>query len=197
MTLRVRDDAGAVASLDVTILVRAPLMQGRAFALEGPDGATFADTGDVETTQQTDHADAVGTFSHGAIRVAGLDASLRTLDARTVARATVESVHVPVPIGYVLVTGIESEAIVGCDFPLMRSVKITQLRLNDAPLVPPGEVPPNTSVALPDGGTLTLNVQERAGDRLASIALRLTDATGARVLEVAHAEAGVTYCPFP
>ena len=194
VTLRVRDDAGAEASVDIPVLVHATLMQGRAYALRGGD-ATLADTGDVATAQHTDHGAAAGEWRHGQLRVAGLDATLRTLQDRAVARADVGYVYVPVPIGYILITGIEAESIVGCDHPTIVNSKFTQVRLNDGALVPPGSVPPNTRVQVPGAGTLDLNVQESMGDRISVAAVRFTALDG-QVLEAAHAEAGVSYCPF-
>lgn len=195
VTLRVTDDAGATSALEIAIMVHAPLMHGRAYALRAGD-ATFADTGDVVTQYQTDHADAVGAWNQGALRVAGLDATLRTLDERAVARTDVGYVYIPLPIGYVLITGIEAESIVGCEYPTIRNAKFTQVRLNDSPLVPPGDVAPNTRVPLPGGALLELNVQEAPSlDRLSSIAVRFTSTEGV-VHEIAHTEAGVSHCPW-
>ena len=194
ITLRVRDDDGASAETTFEVLVHAPAMQGRATALRVGD-ATLGDTGEVRTTQHEDHADAVGEAGRGQLRVAALETSLRTLEHRAVARADIGWAYIPVPIGYVLLTGIEAEAIVGCAYPTIANAKFTQLRLNDGPLVPPGDVAPNTHVALPGGGSLTLNAQEWVGDKLAVTASRHVAADGV-VTELARAEAGVSHCPF-
>lgn len=194
ITLRVTDDSGATASTEVLVVVHAPLMHGRAYALDSPAGA-FADTGDVATEQHSTTAAPLGEARHGQLRVAGLDAELRTVENRAIARASVGYVYVPLPIGYLLLTGIESETLATCE-GTMRTAKFTQVRLNDAPLVPPGEVAPNTLVPIPGGGMLVLNAQDApSADRLGVTAARLL-LPGAAPVDLAHAEAGVTHCPY-
>lgn len=199
IVLRVTDDLGAVASREIQVLVHAPIMGGRATAVRA-GGATLADTGDVSTTQQETETAADGELRNGGIRIARLSSEVITIsDAqgpRAVARADVGYVYIPVPVGYVLVTGIEAESIVGCRFPTIVNAKFSQIRLNDGtPVGLAGDVPPNTQIALPGVGTLVLNAQETTPDgRLAVTALRLV--TPAGVTEVARAEAGVEHCPY-
>lgn len=194
ITLRVTDNLGALTAIEFPVLVHAPTMHGRAYALRvGEDHV--ADTGDFTTTQHTTTLASVGDTRFGALRFAALDGELRTLDNRAIARATVEHLYIPVPVGYILVTGIESYAVVGCDYPTLLSARFTQVRLNDSPLVPPGEAPPNTAIALPGVGLLELNVQEPVGERMSVVALRFTGLDGS-VVEVAHAEGGASHCPF-
>jgi hypothetical protein len=198
VVLRVRDDLGATDALTLEVLVHAPRMLGRATALR-LDETRVADTGEVDTAQQTHEQAADGEVRNGQLRVARLASEVRTVsDAqgpRAVARADAGYVYVPVPIGYILLTGVEAEAIVGCSFPTIATSKFTQVRLNDAPLVPPGEVARNTMVVVPGVGTVTLNAQELGQDgRLAVIAFRLATPDG--LVEVARAEAGVLRCPY-
>lgn len=199
IVLRVRDDLGATASKDVQVLVQAPLMKGRATAVRAGD-TTLADTGDVSTSQQITQTAAEGELRNGGIRFARLSSEVHTVSdsqgPRAVARADVGYVHIPLPIGYVLVTGIEAEAIVGCSFPTLVNAKFGQIRLNDGnQLGVAGDVPANTQVPLPGVGALVLNAQEMTADgRLAVTALRLE--TPAGVTEVARAEAGVEHCPY-
>lgn len=194
ITLRVTDDAGATSATEVLVVVHAPRMHGRAYALASSTGA-IADTGDVATEEPSTRAAPMGEARHGQLRLAGLDAEMRTVENRAIARASVGHVYVPLPIGYLLLTGVESEALATCD-GMARAAKFTQVRLNDAPLVPPGEVAPNTRVPIPGGGMLVLNAQDvSAPDRLGVTAARLL-LPGEAPIEVAHAEAGVTHCPY-
>lgn len=192
IVLRVTDDAGATSSLDVPIEVVPTLMHGRAYALRADD-ETFADTGDHTTTQDEDFGASVGGVSQGALRVAAMETTLRTLDDRAVARADVGFVRIPHPLGYFLATGIEAESIVGCGYTTIAQARLGQLRFNDATLAA-GTVAPNTRVDVPGGPSLVLNAQEWRGDRLAVTAIRILSPSGA--IDVAHAEAGVTACPY-
>lgn len=194
MSLRVTDDAGAMAFTEIQVLVHATLLHGRAYALQTPSG-TRADTGDVVTPYHTETTASEGEVRNGGLKIAALDAKLRTLNERAIARADAAFVHVPIPIGSIRITGIEAEAFVSCTGTTL-AARFTQIRLNDAPIVPPGEVPPNTRVAIPGGGEIVLNAQETvAPDRVSVTAARVL-LPGQAPIEIAHAEAGVTHCPF-
>lgn len=194
ISLRVTDDLGAESSTEVQVLVRAPRMHGRAVAAV-VTGERVADTGDVSSEQASTTSAAVGDARQGQLRATALDAEFRVVEYRGIARATIERLYIPVPIGYVLLTGIESEVLATCD-GTTRTAKFTQLRLNDAPLVPPGEVAPNTRVDVGSGYALILNAQDPpVGDRSVVTAVRLV-APGGAVVELARAEAGVSYCPY-
>lgn len=193
VTLRVTDNEGAQSRIDFTILVVAPLMHGRAVALATPGGA-MADTGDVTTPDAGMTESSVGAWRYGALRVSGLDASVQTYAYAANTRATVGSVFIPTPTGYVLATGIETWSFDSCDSAPLSWARFGQLRHNDAALVA-GEVPPNTVIALP-GVTLTLNVHEVGPTGAQTIvAMRIADATGS-VVEIARSEAGVQFCPY-
>lgn len=196
VTLVTTDDSGASASTEIQVLVRAPTMRGRAFAL-GAGDARVADSGEVASEQQGDTRQSVGAVRQGGLHAEGLDGDVWIVGQHTVATATIESVRIPHPLGYFLLTGVQAQAIVGCDFPTMRSATFSQFRLNDAPLVPPGQVAPNTRVELPGGMVVLLNVQEpgAAPDTLRVTAARIL-APGAPAIDVAHAEAGASHCPY-
>jgi len=191
---------GAEATMTLRVLVRAPILRGHAVAVRH-GGTTMADTGEVAVSGQTTVSDSVGEVRNGALRVAALDAEVVTLDAitrdaRTLARADAGFVHVPHPLGSFRATGVESEVIAGCS-GASGVARFSQLRFNDAPLVPRGEVAPNTRLALPGGGEVVLNVQEATPyGGLSVTALRVVDPDGG-VTEVARAEGGVEHCPFP
>lgn len=193
VVLRVTDDGGAQAELELQVLVRAPLMHGRAYAVLAL-GDTAADTGEVFTTQQSETLATVGQYRNGGLRVSALEGQLNTHENRAVARASVGLAHIPHPFGYLLITGVETLSIVGCDHPTINWARFDQVRLNDAALVA-GEVPPNTRVDVPRGGTLELNVVEPVGDRVSVVAIRFTAPDG-EVTQIAHAEAGVSHCPY-
>ncbi|HUR67629.1 MAG TPA: PKD domain-containing protein [Candidatus Thermoplasmatota archaeon] len=194
MLLEVTDDLGARSSVEFQLLVRAPLMHGRAYALASSQG-TQADTGDVGANDQTASDVVVAGADQGALHAAGLEAELRTYSDWTVARADVAVVHVPHPFGFFHLTGVEAEAVSGCH-QAWRFADVGKLRLNDAPLVPPGAVAPNTRVDLPDGTIVILNAQdEPAPDRIAVTAVRIL-VPGQAPIEIAHAEAGVSFCPY-
>jgi hypothetical protein len=73
---------------------------------------------------------------------------------------------------------------------------VGKIRLNDAPIVPPATVAPNTRIDLPDGTAIILNAQdEPAPDRLAVTAVRVL-VPGQAPIEIAHVEAGVSHCPW-
>lgn len=191
--LRVTDDSGAQAQLELRVLVRAPLMHGRAYAALAL-GETAADTGEVSTTQQDETLATVAEYRSGGLRVSGLDGQVNTYQGRAVARASVGLARIPNPFGYLLVTGVETLSIVGCGEPPLTWARFGQVRLNDAVLVA-GEVPPNTRVDVPGAGTLELNIVETIGDRASVVAIRFTALDG-EITELAHAEAGVSHCPY-
>lgn len=137
ITLRVTDDLGALTAIELQVRILPPTMHGRAYALRVGD-ERFADTGDISTTQHTTTLASIGDTRYGQLRFAALDGELRTLENRAIARATVEHLYIPVPVGYILVTGIESYAVVGCDYPSLLSARFTQVRLNDSPSCRPG-----------------------------------------------------------
>lgn len=199
ITMRATDDAGATGTAEVQVLVRPTRMLGRATAVS-LDGETLADTGDVDTTRPGEtYGDAIAEAKNGQLRVAGLDAEVRSVNdaqgSRAVATASVGLVHIPHPLGFFHVTGVEAESLAWCDRAATRTVTFGELRFNDAPLVPPGEVPPGTVVEVA-GTTLLLNVQETLPDgSLAVTAIRAHTPLGA--IEVARASAGVVDCPFP
>lgn len=196
--LRTTDDAGATVLGEVLVNVHAPIMRGRAVAL-AVDGTSFADTGAIDTSQNVQEARSEGEVRHGQLRAAALDAEVVALDAltapRTLARADVGFVHVPLPIGFIRATGVESEVIARCS-GAQTTARFTQLRLNDAPLVPPGEVAPDTRVELPGGGEVVLNAQVPLEGGVRVTAIRVVSPDGA-VTEVATAEGAVTWCPWP
>ncbi|HLE95851.1 MAG TPA: PKD domain-containing protein [Candidatus Thermoplasmatota archaeon] len=193
--LAVTDDAGATVLVAFEVVVLPTLMEGRASALRVGE-SRHADTGDVSTDQHSDHEAAVGEARNGGLHASGLLAELLTLDRRAVARADVAYVKIPVPIGYVLATGIEAEAIVGCAYPTILNAKFTQLRLNDGPLVPPGSFAPGTRIDLPGGGSVLLDVRESSAPGRLSVTAMRVDVPGAPPVEVARAEAGVRDCPY-
>lgn len=192
--LEVTDDAGAVAWTELQVLVRAPLMHGRAVAARMGEAA-LADTGEMEAETHATRTADFGGARHGQLRLAGLDVEVRAVENRAIARASAGYLVVPLPVGYVLVTGIETESLATCACTTLTS-KFTQVRLNDDPLVPPGAVPPNTVVALPGGSSLALNVQERSEEgRDVVVGVRWTSPLG-DVAEIARAESGVSHCPW-
>lgn len=196
--LQVSNAQGIVGSIEIPILVRAPLMEGRAYALAA-DGSTRADTGEVSTNGQLEERASEGEVANGALRAAALDAEVIALmdaqGARAVSRGDAALVHIPIPIGFIHVTGAEAEVIAGCTMG-WRFSDVGKVRLNDAPIVPPGEVEPNTRVDLPGGGSIILNAQdEPAPGRFAVTAVRVL-LPGEAPIEVAHAEAAVSYCPW-
>lgn len=195
--LRVYDDAGAGSMLSIPVLVRAPIVHGRAIALATP-AASVADTGDVATTHQSSVSRTVGEARHGQLRAAGLDAEVTTLHdpPRAIARATVGLVHIPVPIGYVRASGVEAYVVHGCGWPTMLSATFQQLRLNDNPIVPPGEVAPNTRVDLPGGGALVLNAQEALSPGVVALTALRVLVPGQAPIDVARAVAGASHCPY-
>ncbi len=189
--LRVTDNDGASATTEIQVLVRAPLMRGHATGV-GSGAASFADTGDVATTQQTTTRADAAAASFGQLRAAGLDAEVRTVSDRAIATASVAYVYIPVPIGYILATGVETEALATCSGTTI-AAKFTQLRLNDAPLVPPGEVPQDTRIDLPGGIVIELNVHTSSEGLEGATAMRVL-VPGQAPVEIAHAIAGVAYC---
>lgn len=195
--LAVRDDAGAWGNAAFFVLVRAPVLSGRAVALALGDSA-YADTGEVRKEyQENETRAALGEVARGGLRAAALDASVVTYTTpeRVVARANVGLVHIPHPLGFFHVTGVEAEARVECATPAVLFSDVAKLRLNDAPIVPPGQVPPNTRVDLPGGVTLVLNEQEGTGAGPARVVALRVLVDGESVAELGRAEAGIAYCP--
>lgn len=188
--LEVTDDLGATATTEIQILVRAPLLSGRAYALAA-QGTTHADTGEVATTQHSETFASEGAVQNGGLRAAALDSEVLTFNHRAVARGVVGLVHVPVPIGFLHITGAEAEAVATCGDGNWRFAHIEKVRLNDAPIVPHGAPAPNTRVALPGGGELILNAQDGSGVTAVRILV-----PGQAPIEIAHAEASVAHCPY-
>jgi len=201
ITLRVTDDEGATASTDIRIEVVQPKMHGHAWAFSGARQRA-GDSGNLWAYGPTSQRSEVG-YQNGQLRVDAADGHVFTADdpagggPRAIARTAVGYVYIPVPVGYILLTGVESELHAHCEGATLATAKFSQVRLNDAPLVPPGEVPPDTRIELPGAITVRLNVPgeltgqpDRHGVTAAIISI-----PGEADITIAHAEAGVSDCP--